>query len=235
MGCGRRPATGLDWVFSNVDRAIILEDDCVPHPAFFRYCDELLDRYANCPEVMQICGSHPMIPTENMKTSYFFSRNVICWGWATWARAWHLYDYQLTDWNRRRDRAMLKQVLRFPNAINNWSLRLDAAKNDSESIDYWDYQWQYTIWKYGGVSIFPTANLISNIGFGELATHTRNASSEFSQRQYDDLSFPLQHPATTHFSEEMDALYCRERYGKKRKRKRYRSIISRVVRRVLAR
>jgi hypothetical protein len=45
LGVGRRIATGLDWVFDQVDRAIVLEDGCVPHPSFFGFCQELLDRH----------------------------------------------------------------------------------------------------------------------------------------------------------------------------------------------
>ena len=42
MGCRRRVISGLDWVFSQVEEAIILEDDCVPDPSFFPFCSELL-------------------------------------------------------------------------------------------------------------------------------------------------------------------------------------------------
>lgn len=43
MGCKRRVSSGLDWVFDIVEEAIILEDDCLPHPTFFRFCEELLE------------------------------------------------------------------------------------------------------------------------------------------------------------------------------------------------
>ena len=42
LGCRTRVSSGLDWVFSTVEEAIILEDDCLPHPTFFRFCEELL-------------------------------------------------------------------------------------------------------------------------------------------------------------------------------------------------
>jgi hypothetical protein len=80
----------LDWVFAQTPRAIILEDDCVPHPTFFRYCDELLDRYQDHPDVQMISGSNVL--GRGTPYSYHFSRGYNIWGWATWARAWQHYD-----------------------------------------------------------------------------------------------------------------------------------------------
>ena len=51
MGLKQRVSSGLDWVFENVDCAIVLEDDCLAHPDFFRFCDELIERYKSDEEV----------------------------------------------------------------------------------------------------------------------------------------------------------------------------------------
>ena len=58
MGCGARVASGIDWVFQHVEQAIILEDDCLPDPTFFRFCEGLLERYRDEERVMQISGSN---------------------------------------------------------------------------------------------------------------------------------------------------------------------------------
>ena len=58
LGCGMRPATGLTWVFKHVDRAIVLEADCVPDPTFFRFCDEALERYRDDERVMHVAGNN---------------------------------------------------------------------------------------------------------------------------------------------------------------------------------
>ena len=54
LGCGKRPQTGISWVFEHVERAIILEDDCVPQNSFFHFCDELLEKYADDKRVLMI-------------------------------------------------------------------------------------------------------------------------------------------------------------------------------------
>ena len=58
LGCKKRVATGLDWVFSIVEEAIILEDDCVPHPTFYRFCEKLLEKYRDDKRIMTICGTN---------------------------------------------------------------------------------------------------------------------------------------------------------------------------------
>ena len=72
MGCKQRVATGINWVFENVEQAIILEDDCVPHPDFFRFCDELLIKYENDKRIMQINGSNFQLGCRYGDHSYYF-------------------------------------------------------------------------------------------------------------------------------------------------------------------
>ena len=45
LGCGSGPMTGITWFFNQVETGIVMEDDCLPHPDFFGYCEELLNRY----------------------------------------------------------------------------------------------------------------------------------------------------------------------------------------------
>ena len=88
LGTKYRPATGLDWVFDTVEQAIFLEDDCLPHPSFFRFCGELLERYRDDERVRMISGNNFGRGPRASDESYFFSQYVGIWGWANWRRAW---------------------------------------------------------------------------------------------------------------------------------------------------
>ncbi|MCW5549112.1 MAG: hypothetical protein KIT44_09130, partial [Opitutaceae bacterium] len=88
LGCGRRVSSGIDWVLGRENEAVFLEDDCVPHPTFFRFCTELLERYRDNERVAQICGSRIIAEQPGQSASYSFSRYGPVWGWATWRRAW---------------------------------------------------------------------------------------------------------------------------------------------------
>ncbi|MBA4056200.1 MAG: nucleotide-diphospho-sugar transferase, partial [Marivirga sp.] len=89
VGCGRGPSGGISWFFEHVDEGIILEDDCLPSPLFFRFCAELLERYRDDKRVMEIGGNTFMDEANRDKEySYYFSSHNNIWGWATWKRAW---------------------------------------------------------------------------------------------------------------------------------------------------
>ena len=102
MGCGPRPATAITWFFENVERGIILEDDCVPHPTFFRFCEELLEYYNDNERVMHIGGNNFQYCRKRGNASYYFSTFTHNWGWATWRRAWKFYDFNATSAEARQ-------------------------------------------------------------------------------------------------------------------------------------
>src|ERR1700726_626208 len=100
IGLRRNISEGLDWVFDQVERAIILEDDCLPHPSFFPFCEELLNHYAEDRQIAMISGTNfdPAHLAPSGDESYYFSRFCHIWGWATWRRAWKLCDHEMKEW-----------------------------------------------------------------------------------------------------------------------------------------
>lgn len=111
LGCRQRISSGLDWVFEQVEEAIILEDDCLPDPSFFPYCQELLERYRDTPEVMMISGNNFQFGHNPVEHSYYFSHYGHVWGWATWRRAWQKYDNSLAQWPQLRNTNWLQKRL----------------------------------------------------------------------------------------------------------------------------
>ncbi len=191
LGCRNRVASGLNLVFAEFDRAIILEDDCVPESSFFRFCDELLERYNNDERVRAISGDNFLFGNQRIEHSYYFSRYPHVWGWATWRRAWQHYDVEMNDWPQARAQNWLQQIFTDRAAVNFWQNAFQSVYD--RQIDTWDYQWTYACWRQGGLTALPQSNLISNIGFGIDATHTRR-SSRFSHMAVEPLEFPLSHP-----------------------------------------
>jgi hypothetical protein len=203
LGCRRRMATGLDWVFEQCEEAIILEDDCVPDPSFFRFCGELLERYRGEERIVHIGGTNPLPQLASGPDSYFFSRHSLVWGWASWRRAWRHYDEALGDWPRLRDSGLLGRVFERPAVAAFWREKLDSVH--ARSIDTWDYQWAYACWRQDRLSIWPRRNLISNIGFRPDATHTRDIDSKLAGLPTAALEFPLVHPESLSRNARVDA------------------------------
>lgn len=201
MGCKQRVSSGISWVFEQCEAAIIMEDDCIPHPTFFRYCEELLERYADDERVPMICGSsfHRDPPTAD---SYYFSRFGHVWGWASWRRAWRHYDVGLRSWPKLRETSWLQDILGDEVAANYWRTMFD--KTHAGEIDTWDYQWFFSWWAQHGLAIIPAVNLISNVGFGDDATHTHTAVNTMAHRPVAAMDFPLRHPENMTRSLETD-------------------------------
>jgi hypothetical protein len=190
MGCKNRVSSGLDWVFDNVEESIILEDDCVPDPSFFRYCQELLAKYRNDERVMVISGDNMLFENNNQEHSYYFSKYIHIWGWASWRRAWKLYDVKIRFWPDIKEKKLLTDIVDKSN-LPEWENNFDLVY--ANKFDTWDYQWVLIIWMQSGLSIVPSKNLISNIGFSENATHTFGESI-YAIMKTETLDFPLIHP-----------------------------------------
>jgi hypothetical protein len=190
MGCRRRVVTGLDWVFGQVEEAIILEDDCLPHPCFFSYCEDLLTRYREDPRIMHISGNNFQPAGWKCRHSYYFSKYVHAWGWATWRRAWSLYDENTVRWPALRDAGWLSSICPDIYEAAMWKRYFDNIH--AHRVDTWDTQWIFTCWLQGALSIVPAVNLVTNIGFRSDATHTTRETG-IANRPACDIG-PLQHP-----------------------------------------
>lgn len=194
MGCRDRVSTGLDWVFSKVNEAIILEDDCLPSESFFRFASEMLERYRFNDKVGAVSGSNVAGYDYPKDVSYLFSKFPLIWGWATWARTWKSYDVAISFWPKINSRSLLKSHLTTAGGRRYWKRVLEGVHKGQ--IDTWDYQLSLAHWMNGYLSIVPTVNLVSNIGFGSEATHTINPDSVYSNTPRGEMELPARHPAT---------------------------------------
>ncbi len=200
MGCRNRLASGIGAVFEAVQEAIILEDDCLPDPSFFRYCEELLERYRDDESVMSISGVNFQYGWP-MSNSYFGSRFAHVWGWASWRRAWNRYDVTLSEWPKLRNDPNLLD-LDAPGYREYWTRIFDLVHDGK--IDTWDFQWTFAHMRNCGVAITPTINLVENIGFASDATHTDRVPQWFGQSG-GAMDFPLKHPDTLELDDAADA------------------------------
>jgi hypothetical protein len=200
LGCGLRVSSGIDWAFSQVEDAIILEDDCVPDLSFFPFCSELLEKFRDDERVMMISGRSHHLSEEELSSdeSYCFSQTTRCWGWATWRRAWAKYDYRLKDRRRELDLKTLPG-----NIFYQVKMRHVIDETVAGRVDTWDYQWFYTMSRYRGLCITPFINLVANVGFNERATHTHNEDPRIKNVAV-PINFPLRHPGAVIANKTLD-------------------------------
>jgi hypothetical protein len=167
---GVRDAVGsaITWFFEHEEQGVIIEDDCLADPSFFGFCDELLDRYRDDERVMHI-GGNCFLPDLDLEASYFFSKFPHIWGWATWRDAWAHYSTGTPDFEREFEE--IRPTFTTPREQAYW---FDTYRRyfDGE-FDTWDYGWAFSVWRRGGLCVYPTVNLVRNIGFGAGASHTK--------------------------------------------------------------
>ncbi len=172
LGCGRREASGFDWIFSQVEEAIFLEDDTLPSSSFFSFCEAMLERYRHDERIMSINGDNS-VNQGKTADSYYFSKYPHSWGWASWRRAWQHYSYSMKSWSEFKQSGLFDLICEDQYERKYWANIFDQMYENPQVLDTWDYQWLYTCWSQGGLAIAPNQNLISNIGFNRLdAAHT---------------------------------------------------------------
>ena len=225
LGCKNRVSSGLDWVFEMVEEAIILEDDCLPHPNFFRFCEELLKIYKSDTRIMSICGVNFQFGRKTSNYSYYYSIYHDCWGWATWKRAWKNYDVSMNLWEILRDTSFIKDKLLDSRATKYWQRIFQAAYEDK--INSWFYPWLFSCWTQSGLGIFPQENLVSNIGFGKSSTHTKDSSNTYANLPLLSVDFPLNHPPFVLQNKRADKFTQNTRF--------YPPLIQRIVKKIKSR
>jgi len=191
LGCFKNISAGISWFLNDCEAGIILEDDILPDPSFFRFCQELLTRYADSPEVFAIAGHNRRSQPLDLNDDYGFSNYFQCWGWATWKRAWDHFDPTLSGWRDQETwNSICARIFHKLRARLYWTWMFGQV--DQQRRDTWASRFLLTIWKQSGCAIIPRLNLTENIGFNSEGTHTAHFSGqEVTACQQ---SFPLRHP-----------------------------------------
>lgn len=190
LGCKYRMSSGISWAFEQTEQLIIVEDDCLPSDSFFGFCENLLHRYEDADDIMMISGDN--FQMQNVTSdSYYFSKWAHIWGWATWRRAWNLYDLELESWPALRESNGWSAFVDSDLERAHWTHTFDQQHEGM--IDTWDFPWMYTCWVNQGLCILPNVNLVSNLGFAADATHTTDDQSKLACMETHELD-RLVHP-----------------------------------------
>jgi hypothetical protein len=186
LGCKRAIMSGITWFFEHEEEGIILEDDCLPHPGFYRFCSSMLAHYRKDERIGHICGTNFIEAADGVPYSHYLVPYAHNWGWASWRRVWKKFlEIELND-----------ETIKPDKIPGNWSNKIywvsKVKEANSGKVDTWDYQTQYMHWYLGHKAVLPIKNLISNIGFDARATHTTRADQLLQNRRtqafdFDDL------------------------------------------------
>jgi hypothetical protein len=191
LGCKYAVSGAITWFFENEEMGIILEDDCLPSQSFFWFCEELLIRYQENNNIGIITGSNYFFEEKDIEEDYYFSVFSFVWGWASWKKVWEKYDVDMKSYPEFKKKNKLKDIFLTKPSLSYWSGNFEATFKGK--IDTWDYQLSYMSCNNALLNIVPSRNLISNIGYGSDATHTKaNGDKHENMKRY-ELEFPLKY------------------------------------------
>jgi len=195
-GLRRGVCDALDWFFAQEEYGIVVEDDCLPDPTFFAFCEDLLQRYAHDPRVMHIAGSNLAEQhTAHLNSSFVWSKFSLVWGWASWRRAWQQMSLDLEgldDFARDELHSFLPgNPLAQAYLLDKFRVT-QAGRNQS-----WAYAWFYSILKHKGLCIVPTRNLIQNVGVGTSGATNTTSDDPRARLRAQAMPFPLVTPTGT--------------------------------------
>ena len=194
LGCEHACKSAITWFFKNVEMGIILEDDCLVDPSFFRFCQELLEKYRHNNNVFSINALSE--GATGKEYSYDFSKIIRLWGWASWRRAWNSIYQKEEEYitNQINPLKYLKEV--FPNFFERVLFEKRFLGYVNHRANTWEFPWFLGIVRSKGLNVVPNVNLVENIGIDEENTNT---SPNFIDKMFlvlkrNKLKFPLKHP-----------------------------------------
>lgn len=169
LGCKLAVSGALDWFFAHEEMGIILEDDCLPDPSFFGYCESLLHRFKDDERIFMISGNNFQRGEKVTEYSYYYSWLTHIWGWASWRRSWQKVDLEMKNWPAFLAAGGVKQIYPKLRYARRWEKTFERYLQGRYNT--WDYPLLFASWWHRQLTVLPEVNLVSNIGFGEEGTH----------------------------------------------------------------
>lgn len=167
-GLAQSIINGVSQVLIEYDNIIVLEDDLVTGKGFLSYMNTALNLYEKDDRVGCIHGWNYNLNNNGYNASTFFLKGADCWGWATWKRAWKLFNqdgaeliklikeyYLEYEFNRRNTHAF----------INMLQDQVDGKNNS------WAIRWHASLLLENKYCLHPVQALVKNIGLDASGTH----------------------------------------------------------------
>lgn len=177
LGSAVNVISSLDWFYSEVNRGVILEDDCVPEDTFFEYAVSALSFIESESRIWFCSGYRPEIEhLEEM--GYSLCSLPMNWGWGTTSRKWgeirNLLEIETNE-------SLLTSFFKGPSRVY-WNIGHRRIQNGW--VDAWDTSVAFLMNVANRSTLLPNLNLINNVGNDEHASNTKHASSFLNSKTY---------------------------------------------------
>lgn len=215
LGLSESMEQAIDWFFEQNEAGIIFEDDCIPHPDFFDFALANLNEYWQTENILMISATNFQNGQVRGSASYFFSHYPRIWGWATWKRAWKLYDKGTKNLKDCLETGKLKELFKDKKEQLFWENNFKKPYVDVNGKQRltWATTWAFSVFNNKGLTIVPNKNLLQNIGYGPDSTHTNSSGRGWSIKA-EALGLDIKHPEKIECDEEADRYYFKTQHYK---------------------
>lgn len=166
--------SGVTSLVNEYGRVIVLEDDLLVAPHFLEYMNLSLECYTLEDKVLQISGH--MFPVEiAAKEDAVFMPLTTSWGWATWKRAWGLFDAEASGYEILLKDKMLRKCFNLNGSYPYTEMLIRQMEG---KVDSWAIRWYWSFFKAGGLCLYPKVSLVYNIGMDGSGTHCGHLASK---------------------------------------------------------
>jgi len=166
-GLAQSIISGVTDIVNRHGHVIVLEDDLVTSPYFLKYMNEALEIYRDRDDVASIHGY--IYPTKVHLPETFFIKGADCWGWATWQRAWNMFEPDGKKLLAQLQDRKLEKEFNFDDSHDYIGL-LEGQINDKN--DSWAIRWYASAFLQDKLTLYPGKSLIKNIGLDNTGTHS---------------------------------------------------------------
>lgn len=188
LGCANAVYEAITWFFEHEEYGIIIEDDVIVGQDFFKLCEVLLSRYANEEKIMEISAENHSGRID-INNSYVYSQYFLCWGWATWRRAWAKMDMSMKAVKELSTFYFIKRLGLFRGMMMRYYFK--KGYRHINNFNSWATRWYLSILALDGLVLCPGVNLAINIGM-EGGTHYYSARDNlYSSLSIGKMDWPL--------------------------------------------
>lgn len=162
----------VDWVCENEEAWIALEEDVVPTPAFFSFCDQMIDYYRDDMRVWNVSGDN-FLNINPGGYDYIFSQYHWMYGWATWRNRWLSIDWNNINIDQSIEEGVFDRLFKTRGQRIRIKKALSYKKDFIETTKCWDFVFGLVCDQKGAVEVVPSCHLVTNIGVS--GEHHKNA------------------------------------------------------------
>ena len=185
---------GVTEIVNQYGKVIVLEDDIITSKGFLTFMNNALQKYENEDKVLQVSGFNFPLKEFQENNDSFFIPLVSSWGWATWKHAWEKFDPLAKGYERLKTDKILRH--RFDLGSSYPYSEMLIAQMEEKTIDSWAIRWLWSQFTHNKLTLFPSKSYVSNIGYGDDATHTRSKPGSADGQEFTRDFFVSSYPET---------------------------------------